>query len=576
MSHETSPVYALIRQKWNCNIRFFRILKRSKMNGYDNTISPSDRLLLEASNVPMIIVKDNGKIEYSNHAAESFFHYEHNQLKDCGIQNLISSALANLSRNRRSSFLRIFKRSNKRVENDLLAITKEGNMIPVDLGLGSLNKRRSKLKLITIIDATKRKQDETNFQLMHHRLLLATHAAKVGIWEWDIPENKLEWDETMYSLFRIEPGRFSGNYEAWSNSLHPDDKEEAERNVLLALKGKQDFDTEFRILWPDKSVRYLKGNGKIIRNLNGEPVKMIGTNWDVTEANERINEIRNMSVKLENSRNLLANYAQVLEKKVDERTIELQASQKKLIEQQKLNALIQIVSNLSHELHNPLNFVTNFTELNLELLNDLAPAMQQHPKAGLVHQITENMEVVLQHGKRIESVIKEMQHHFPSLTATLQITDINTLCRNASQKTFEAFKIKHPDFEGNIEFSFADEIHPFEIVPHELSRVITNLINNACYAIQPSGTTGRISVRTILSNRVVRIEVEDNGYGISKECAEKIFQPFFSTRPAGSGTGLGLSVSQNLIKARGGEITFESRQNAGSKFIIHLPYTKPS
>ncbi len=271
--------------------------------------------------------------------------------------------------------------------------------------------------------------------------------------------------------------------------------------------------------------------------------------------------------------------------KVESALVNLKATQSQLIQSEKMASLGELTAGIAHEIQNPLNFVNNFSEVNTEMVDEL----QAELKSGNVEEaitisndIKENSEKINHHGKRADAIVKGMLQHSRSSTGVKEPTNINALADEYLRLTYQGLRAKDKDFNAEIKTDFDATIGKINIIPQDIGRVLLNLYNNAFYAVNEkhkecqaepveSGYEPTVSVRTKKSGNSVTITVKDNGGGIPEKVKEKIFQPFFTTKPAGNGTGLGLSLSYDIVKAHGGGIRVESKEGEGSEFVIQLP-----
>ncbi|MGN6803042.1 MAG: sensor histidine kinase, partial [Ginsengibacter sp.] len=242
-----------------------------------------------------------------------------------------------------------------------------------------------------------------------------------------------------------------------------------------------------------------------------------------------------------------------------------------------------------HEIQNPLNFVNNFSEVNREMLEELK-AERLKPNAErdeslqheLINNVIENLKKINHHGKRADAIVKGMLQHSRQSSGQKEPTDINALADEYLRLSYHGLRAKDKSFNVDIKTDFDESIGKINIIPQDIGRVLLNLFNNAFYAVSKSQEEqGKefeptVSVSTKKSGNTVLITVSDNGNGIPQKIIDKIFQPFFTTKPTGQGTGLGLSLSYDIIKAHGGEIKVESKEGEGSEFIIQIPVNNPS
>jgi signal transduction histidine kinase len=266
--------------------------------------------------------------------------------------------------------------------------------------------------------------------------------------------------------------------------------------------------------------------------------------------------------------------------KVESTLAELKSAQAQLIHAEKMASLGELTAGIAHEIQNPLNFVNNFSELNGELLDEMDKALEEtdiHTARNISGSVRQNLEKTLQHGKRADAIVKGMLQHSRSGSGQKETTDINALANEFLWLTFKGLRAKDNDFSANIMTEFDHEIGTVNIIPQDIGRVLVNLYNNAFYAVRekakqsPDGYEPNIMVTTRRTNEMAEISVRDNGAGIPENIRQKIFQPFFTTKPAGQGTGLGLSLSYDIIKAHGGEIKVETKEGEFAEFVFQLP-----
>ena len=265
---------------------------------------------------------------------------------------------------------------------------------------------------------------------------------------------------------------------------------------------------------------------------------------------------------------------------MEEALAELQATQKQLIHAEKMASLGELTAGIAHEIQNPLNFVNNFSELNTELLEELdeeAGKGNLEEVRTLAADIRENELKINHHGKRADSIVKGMLQHSRSSDGHKEPTDINALVDEYVRLAYHGLRARDKSFNAVIESEYDNSVGEIKIVPQEIGRVVLNLLNNAFYAVNekkltaPTEYSPTVSVITKKTKNGIEIRVADNGKGMPKDVRDKVFQPFFTTKPTGQGTGLGLSLSYDIIKAHGGTLEVESEEGKGTEFIIKLP-----
>ena len=284
---------------------------------------------------------------------------------------------------------------------------------------------------------------------------------------------------------------------------------------------------------------------------------------------------------------ILASQNEILEQQVSERTAQLKQSldnlkstQSQLIQSEKMASLGELTSGIAHEIQNPLNFVNNFSEVNKELIAELKTEVKKGnlDEVNLIaDDIESNEEKIIHHGKRADAIVKGMLQHSQTSTGKKELIDINKLADEYLRLSYHGLRAKDKSFNATMQTDFDDTIGKINIIPQDIGRVILNLINNAFYAVaekkkqQPDGYEPTVLISTKKVGDKVEIKVGDNGNGIPQKVLDKIFQPFFTTKPTGQGTGLGLSLSYDIVKAHGGKLKVETREGDGSEFIILLP-----
>ncbi|MEO7905454.1 MAG: ATP-binding protein, partial [Saprospiraceae bacterium] len=312
-------------------------------------------------------------------------------------------------------------------------------------------------------------------------------------------------------------------------------------------------------------------------------------------------------------------------RRAEDALTELRATQKQLIQSEKMASLGELTAGIAHEIQNPLNFVNNFSEVNAELIDELKTELatgNTQQAIELANDIKDNEQKINHHGKRAEAIVKGMLQHSRSSSGVKELTDINASVDEYLRLAYHGLRAKDKSFNATMKTDYDDNIGLINIIPQDIGRVILNLITNAFYAVstapkspvlrqantQPDATDSTPSsfhstsspqaaqhpgdfnfeltvtvITKLLKSPIwdsgvkggpgIEIRVSDNGNGIPQNILDKIFQPFFTTKPTGKGTGLGLSLSYDIIKAHGGELKVETREGEWTQFIIQLPVT---
>ncbi len=313
--------------------------------------------------------------------------------------------------------------------------------------------------------------------------------------------------------------------------------------------------------YPEVTKDIIKVMLKRLRNQNQQIIMQLRQKQIELEqlVKERTSDLRQKNEDLENT------------------LIELKKTQQQLIQQEKLASLGQITAGIAHEIQNPLNFINNFSSLSVELLDEVSSAKDTEEQNEILSDIKLNLSKIEEHGKRADRIVKGMLMHTKASKGEKQLTDIPSLCEQSYQLAFNSLSANLQNMKCSIIKNYSDNIPELKVVPQEISRVLINLINNSFYALNEKSKKVKSDFIPELSMNVSRnqdricISIWDNGSGISESNKTKIFQPFFTTKPTGQGTGLGLSTGYELVKSHGGEFRYESIENEFTEFIFCLP-----
>ncbi len=267
-------------------------------------------------------------------------------------------------------------------------------------------------------------------------------------------------------------------------------------------------------------------------------------------------------------------------KEIEKSYFELQVAQAQLIQSEKMATLGELAAGIAHEIQNPLNFVNNFSEVSAELAKEMNEEIEKgntEEVKEITADLIQNLEIISQHGKRASSIVKGMLEHSRTSKGEKRLTDINALADEFLRLSYHGLRVKDKSFNANFRMEADENLSKVNVVPQDIGRVLLNLINNAFYAVaerikqNTDGYKPEVIVSTKKLADKIEIRVKDNGNGIPDSLKDRIFQPFFTTKPSGQGTGLGLSLSFDIIKAHGGELKVESTSGLGTEFIIELP-----
>jgi len=271
---------------------------------------------------------------------------------------------------------------------------------------------------------------------------------------------------------------------------------------------------------------------------------------------------------------------------------DLKATQAQLIQSEKMASLGELTAGIAHEIQNPLNFINNFSDINTELIDEMKEALSSgntELATKIASDISANEEKISNHGKRADAIVKNMLQHSRTSNGKKEPADLNALVYEYLRLSYHGLRAKDKTFNAKFKTGFDNSIGKINIVPQDIGRVLLNIMNNAFYSVNekqksfppPPDNIGinsggivyepTVSINTKKADDMVLISVADNGNGIPQNVLDKIFQPFFTTKPTGQGTGLGLSLAYDILKAHGGEIKVETKEGEGSEFIILLP-----
>ncbi|HMO32675.1 MAG TPA: tetratricopeptide repeat protein [Lacibacter sp.] len=284
--------------------------------------------------------------------------------------------------------------------------------------------------------------------------------------------------------------------------------------------------------------------------------------------------------ELQQKNNIIEHQKSIAEEALEQ----LKSTQKQLIQSEKMASLGELTAGIAHEIQNPLNFVNNFSEVSADLVRELVEEADKGNTAevkGIADDLIGNLEKIAHHGERASSIVKGMLQHSRSGSGVKEPTDINALCDEYLRLAYHGFRAKDKSFRAGFSTDFDPHIGKVKVVPQEIGRVVLNLINNAFYAVSEKAKAASlgdesyeplVSVTTKKGTGAITITIADNGTGIPRAVIDKIFQPFFTTKPTGQGTGLGLSLSYDIVtKGHSGSMQVETKEKEGTTFIVHLP-----
>ena len=318
-------------------------------------------------------------------------------------------------------------------------------------------------------------------------------------------------------------------------------------------------------------------------------IKKVNNDFEISEFKlERTEKVKRTTAilleetieELEQKRKAIEETNSALQKSLEE----LKAAQAQLIQSEKMASLGELTAGIAHEIQNPLNFVNNFSEVSNELLDEMKTELDEgntEEAKAIADDVKQNLEKILHHGKRADGIVKGMLQHSRTSSGQKESTDFNALADEYLRLAYHGLRAKDKSFNATMKTEYDESIGNINIIPQDIGRVILNLITNAFYAasLPPQGGipdpdhkhNPTVWISTKRTGDKVFISVRDNGPGIPQKILDKIFQPFFTTKPTGQGTGLGLSLSYDIVKAHGGELKVETKEGEGTTFIISIP-----
>jgi signal transduction histidine kinase len=373
-------------------------------------------------------------------------------------------------------------------------------------------------------------------------------------------------------------------------------------DIFLAYKQNNQLDSAYKYLLiaaqiKDSLYKVRIANLSAFQNVSFEETLRLESEQMQTDAKIRINSLlaglmvvsvigiilfRNNNQRKKSNLLLTSqkNEIEQQKKQVEESMERLQSTQSQLVQAEKMASLGELTAGIAHEIQNPLNFVNNFSEVSTELVKEMVQEVDKgntDEVKAIANDVVQNLEKINHHGQRASDIVKGMLQHSRSSSGVKEPTDINALADEYFRLAYHGLRAKDKTFNATMKTDFDESIGKISIIPQDIGRVVLNLITNAFYAVNEKLKQGiadyepTVSVVTKKVNHQVEIRVADNGNGISANIVDKIFQPFFTTKPTGQGTGLGLSLSYDIVKAHVGELKVETKEGMGTEFIIQLP-----
>ncbi len=361
---------------------------------------------------------------------------------------------------------------------------------------------------------------ELKYQEVSDRMALATKAANVGVWDYNVKENILVWDENMYRLYGVRKEDFSGVYEAWESAVHPDDQEDGKKSIQMAISGEKEFDTEFRVVWPNKEIRYIRAFAITQRNEYGEALRMIGTNWDITEIRQAEDKLKNLLDITSEQNKSLMNFAHIVS-------------------------------------HNLRSHASNLSMLTGFLYKET----QEDEKVKLVGMLDEASESLNETVQHLNDVVQV------KTGAAEKIKPVNLLdSLKAVQKNLRLL-LQEKNTKCNIDIPAEISVNA---IPAYLDSILLNLFTNSIkYSHEENDL--EIDIRTRIEGRHLWLSFTDNGLGIDMErYGDKLFGMYKTFHRHKDAKGIGLFITKNQIEAINGTIQVESEVGKGTTFYLRF------
>lgn len=496
----------------------------------------------------IVSINAKGTVETFNSGAENIFGYSADEVIGNNINMLMPEPYHSAHHGYLANFIATRKAKIIGTGREVKGQRKDGSIFPMELSVGEMIVKSKQMFTGIVRDISERKQSEQTekhyaerlalaTQRYADRLALATQCGGIGVWEYDINESSLTWDDQMFRLYNVRREDFTGAYEAWSSAIHPDDLMAAENLLNDAIAGTRDFDTEFRIFWPNGTIRHIRGIGTMTKNIAGSNQCMIGVNWDITES-------KNIMLELEQAR-------------FDADAANLAKS--------------AFLATMSHEIRTPMNGVLGMAEILAH--------------SALTEQQSELTQIILQSSTTLLSLIDDILDFSKIEAGKMDISSeshglaelieplCNTLSMVAAKKNVKLDLFVSPKIPNEI---FCDSTR--------LHQILYNLIGNAIkFCSDREDQQGEILVRLELENKTplsISFTVVDNGIGMTEETLNNLYTPFtqaeVSTTRRFGGTGLGLVICKRLVELMQGELSVVSTPDVGSTFTVTMPFEAPT
>ncbi|MCX6597152.1 MAG: response regulator [Acidobacteria bacterium] len=486
------------------------------MRARSNDSRPETTALAEPVPNGILLLSRTGVITSANTTATKMFGYLPGELIGLPVEQILPKSMSGAPGREFSDELDPDAAFAEAV-HDRLALHKDGSTFPVSIGFNLIETDQETSILYSVVDISEWRRSAALLKHSVERLRLATRAAGVGIWELNLTTNELIWDDQMFRLYGTVRSQFGGAYEAWRQGIHPDDQARGDEEVQLALRGEKEFDTEFRVVWGDGTIHTIRALAVVLRDDAGQPTKMIGTNWDISEQ-KRVAQMKS-----------------------------------------------EFLANMSHEIRTPMNVIIGMSGLLLDTGLD-------EVQADFTRTIRKGAESLL---GIINGVLDFSKLEAGRLEPDPEDFSIDSM----AEETVEFFAQQALEKGLDLNCFVSSDVPAWARADRgRLRQILTNLIGNALKFTEQGEVS--LHVSTIARDEfrsMVCFEVRDTGIGIAPDVQGHLFSAFTqadgSTTRRYGGSGLGLAISKKLAEMMGGVISLESALGQGSKFLLRVPVT---